>query len=206
MLIGMEDIARRLTQARKDAGYETAQEACDRFEWTPETYRKHEQGTRGLKRAVAEKYARAFNVSVHWLLFGGQSSRHNRATVPVIGYVGAGAEVELLDGEAFTDRELEEVQSPPGAAPNTVAVRVRGESMIPAYRPNDLLFYSERGPLTQSDHRQERIVWLDDGRVFLKTVLPGSRPGLVSLTSWNAEPIVDVAVRYTAKIDWIKRS
>lgn len=202
----MEDMARRLTHARKKAGFETAQEACDAHEWTPETYRKHEQGTRGIRGPVAEKYARAFNVSVHWLLFGGSSSRHTRATVPVVGFVGAGAEVELLDGETFKDQAIEEVAAPPGAAPNTVCVRVRGESMIPAYRPDDLLFYSERGPSTQSDYRQERIVWLEDGRVFLKTILPGSKRGLVSLTSWNAGPIVDVAVSYTAKIDWIKRA
>lgn len=60
----------RLQHARKRAGFETAQDAADRFGWNAVTYRAHEAGDRGLKIGVAEKYAKAFKVSQSWLLTG----------------------------------------------------------------------------------------------------------------------------------------
>lgn len=60
----------RLQKARRRAGFETAQEAADRFGWNAVTYRAHEAGDRGLKISVAAKYAQAFKVSQSWLLTG----------------------------------------------------------------------------------------------------------------------------------------
>ena len=60
----------RLQAARKRAGFETAQDAANRFGWNAVTYRAHEAGDRGLKIEVAAKYAKAFKVSQSWLLTG----------------------------------------------------------------------------------------------------------------------------------------
>jgi len=63
------EFAKRLEQARKERGFETAKDAARRFGWTYETYIQHEQGIRGISRA-AKKYADAFRVSEAWLLTG----------------------------------------------------------------------------------------------------------------------------------------
>jgi phage repressor protein C with HTH and peptisase S24 domain len=60
--------AERLKKARKDAGYESAQDAADAFGWNPPAYRHHENGTRGFGADAAKRYGRAFKVRAGWLL------------------------------------------------------------------------------------------------------------------------------------------
>ena len=64
------EIHDRLKQARIDAGYEHAQDAAEAFGWTAVTYRSHEAGDRGIRKSVAERYARAFRVPFEWLYLG----------------------------------------------------------------------------------------------------------------------------------------
>ncbi len=66
----MTDSATRLRQARKSAGFASAQDACARFGWSYPTYSGHENGSRGYKTGKAEEYARAFRVDLAWLLTG----------------------------------------------------------------------------------------------------------------------------------------
>jgi hypothetical protein len=60
----------RLRQARRAAGYVGPTEAARRFHWKPDTYKKHEAGSRNLTPTVAERYARAFRCTPAWLLYG----------------------------------------------------------------------------------------------------------------------------------------
>lgn len=66
----MSNLEDRLKAARKAAGYETAADAARAFGWNENTYRSHESGIRGVPRQSIVKYARAFKVSVDWLLTG----------------------------------------------------------------------------------------------------------------------------------------
>lgn len=61
-------------------------------------------------------------------------------TVPLLGFVGAGAELFCFDVHSG-DEQLEEVERPQGSSDTTVAVQVRGDSMKPAYKDGDLLYY-----------------------------------------------------------------
>jgi hypothetical protein len=67
---GNADWAKRLKEARELAGFEAAAEACDHFEWVYPTYAGHENGYRGFGAEDAVKYARAYEVSLYWLLTG----------------------------------------------------------------------------------------------------------------------------------------
>lgn len=60
----------RLRQARQIAGFDTAAEAARHFGWGQSSYIGHENGTRGIRPRVANKYAAAFGVSLGWLLTG----------------------------------------------------------------------------------------------------------------------------------------
>lgn len=65
----MKDIlAERLRAARERAGYSSAEEAAETFEWKASGYRHHENGTRGFGIPEALKYARAFRSNPLWLL------------------------------------------------------------------------------------------------------------------------------------------
>lgn len=66
----MSDSAERLQSARRKAGYSDATAAARAFGWNINTYRSHENSARGLRRDVAERYAKAFRVSAAWLLTG----------------------------------------------------------------------------------------------------------------------------------------
>lgn len=121
--------------------------------------------------------------------------------VPLVGFVGAGAEVYAIDDHA-KGGGLEEVEKPQGATWSTVAVRVRGESMKPAYKDGDLLYYD-----TQSngdlDHLigDDCVVKLQDGRALVKELRKNG--GAYWLHSYNADPMIDVNIDWAAKIKWV---
>jgi phage repressor protein C with HTH and peptisase S24 domain len=66
----MDTPADRLRNARELRGFPTPTEAAQAFGWNEVTYRAHENGGRGIKQPVAEKYASAFRVKAGWILFG----------------------------------------------------------------------------------------------------------------------------------------
>lgn len=68
----------RLQAARRAAGYETAAEAANAFGWKEPTYMSHENGSRGIRKEVAKRYAAALHVSPEWILLGvGQGPKGN---------------------------------------------------------------------------------------------------------------------------------
>jgi hypothetical protein len=69
-MILMETIHQRLLEARRKAGYVTATEAADAHGWTVPTYLAHENGTRGVSMTKARIYARAYRVTLEWLVNG----------------------------------------------------------------------------------------------------------------------------------------
>ena len=126
--------------------------------------------------------------------------------IPVVGYVGAGAEVFCIDDHA-KGAGLDEVEMPfPGMSRSAVAVRVRGDSMEPAYHDGDLIFYdmNDNGDLMHLIGK-ECVVSLADGRKFVKT-LRRRATGAWYLLSYNAEPIMDIEIDWAAKVEWVKRA
>ncbi len=63
-------IHERLKSARIRAGFGSAAAAAEGFGWPVGTYCGHENGSRGIRLAVAERYAQAFRVSDVWLVNG----------------------------------------------------------------------------------------------------------------------------------------
>ena len=62
--------ARRLRECRVMAGYKTAASAFINYGWDGMTYLQHEDGIRAFGKEEAIRYARAFNVSYQWLMYG----------------------------------------------------------------------------------------------------------------------------------------
>jgi phage repressor protein C with HTH and peptisase S24 domain len=209
----------RLKKAREAAGYETAQAAADRFGWNYDTYIQHERGQRGLSRS-ANRYALAYKVSAGWLLTGeGLGPSFSRddsventtpstggtrglfTVVPIAGYVGAGATVVLFEGDAAASIGYAKAPRALGAME---ALIVRGDSMYPAYKDGDVIFYGNQAAELPIRFPDEYVVKLSDGRVLLKEVVPSGNGGYV-LQSHNAPPIFGAEIVEAFEIRWIQK-
>lgn len=119
--------------------------------------------------------------------------------IPLVGHVGAGAEIFPMDHLGY-------VEAPPGiAGPTTVAVKVKGDSMRPAYRDGDLIYYDDHLP-PEGLVGREVVVELEDGRCLVKELFAGSKPGLWTLLSHNAAPMTDVRIKWAARIKWVQKA
>lgn len=147
--------------------------------------------------------AREFGVRPEWLETG-VGRKYGGQVVPVVGYVGAGAEVIAID-----DHEqgggLDEVELPMAQSADAVAVIVRGTSMYPAYNDGDLIFYDQIQEDPAACIGREAVVRLEDGRTFIKYLSQGSAPGFFTLLSYNAPPMTDVPVQWAARVHWVRR-
>jgi transcriptional regulator with XRE-family HTH domain len=119
------------------------------------------------------------------------------ATVPVVGYVAAGAEAHLY---ATGDGGLDQVEAPPGARPSTVAVEIRGESLGMLF-DGWLAFYDEtREPVTPDLIGQLCVVGLPDGRVLIKRLLPTPNPDRFHLMANGEGSLLDQQVSWAARV------
>lgn len=127
--------------------------------------------------------------------------------IPVIGYVGAGAEVHVFDDYVQGDG-IDHIEAPPGVPPNAIAVRVRGDSMMPAYHDGDHIIYDQQLRGRDIGHHigRECVVRLTDGRTFIKTLGRGSTDHSWTLWSYNAAPMQDVILEWAGRVRWIERA
>lgn len=83
-----EQIAQRLRRARIAAGYRTQTEFSDKNGISQSTYHTHESGTKGLKRDIAQTYARILRIRLAWLLTGEEPMSLGDRPLEPIGYQG----------------------------------------------------------------------------------------------------------------------
>lgn len=187
----------RLKRAREIAGHKSAAAAAKALGVRYPTYAGHENGAKGaFRREDAVRYAKAFRVSLEWLLTGAGEPR--RGKVPVVGYVGAGAEVFPEDAHP-KGQGFELVEAPPGAPKDVVAVSIRGESMHPL-ESGWLLFYRrDQDGVPDDCVNRLCVVKVTDGPTLVKTLKRGQKARLWTLESWNAP------TRDNVRLDWAAR-
>lgn len=110
------------------------------------------------------------------------------SAIPVVGRVGAGAEVDLFDAYAKGDGHYR-IQCPPQLNPKgMVAVEVVGDSMAPVYLPGAVLFYSRDTMGVPAEAVGRICVCEDDaGRAWVKHLRTGREEGTFTLVSMNPE-------------------
>jgi len=79
----MTDPASRLRQLRIRKDFRTAADAARAYGWNEETYKSHENGMRGIRPAVAERYAQAFGSTAAYIL-GIKQSEDSQPVNPVV--------------------------------------------------------------------------------------------------------------------------
>lgn len=131
--------------------------------------------------------------------FFGSSPGQTWSAVPIMGYLGAGAEVEP-DFEQVPPEGLDEIDVPFTLPSEMIAFRVRGESMLPVYKDGEVIVvYREQQKPIESFYGEEAAVRTTDGRRFIKTIMRG-QDGTVTLMSWNAQPIENVEIEWVGEI------
>jgi len=137
--------------------------------------------------------------------------------VPIIGTVGAGAQVVPVDDLplipkliADTEREYincEWVDAPPGVADEgIVALKIKGDSMMPYMRDGSIVYYSDRFLGGAPDQCLDRlcVVQIGDGATFVKIVERSQLHGKFDLKSYNFHTMRDVTLAWCAPVIFIK--
>lgn len=166
------------------------------------TYTQHENGTRGIRQEAARRYAAFFRVDLTWLLTG-KGKPGSPQTIPVVGYVGAGAEVHPIDDHAQGDG-LDHIEA--GALiPGSVALIVRGDSMYPIEDGWIITYRRDRDGVPSACLNRLCIVKVaNDGPTLIKKVRRGSEKNTYTLESWNAPPRENVVLEWAAPVEGIK--
>lgn len=157
------------------------------------------QGTdarKGVSTRTIERLAEALETTPTWLM-GGDEEAERPATVPVVGYVQAGAEAVLF---AAGQGPFDYVIAPEGSTKNTVAAEIRGTSLGPLFN-EWLIFYDDvRSPVTEDLYGSLCIVGLPDGKIVVKQIKPSRSPGLYHLVSQTEGMMPDQEVLWAAKV------
>lgn len=159
-----------------------------------------QKGRAGVSTKTITALAPVLQTSVAWLLEGegDESSHASRNTVRVMGYLGAGAEVEP-DFEQVPSEGLEQVDIPFPLPDDMIAFKVRGDSMLPVFKEGAVIVvYNEQKKSLESFYGEEAAVRTRDGRRFIKTIMRGQNG--VNLFSWNANPIENVHLEWIGEI------
>ncbi|WP_081991374.1 helix-turn-helix domain-containing protein [Inquilinus limosus] len=168
---------------------------------------RFERGVRDPKKWHLDKIAAAFGMSAAELLAEPEQDSHFEASltrpllphrIPIVGYLVPGGEIRFL-----TEGRPQEMVEVPGATPGMEALLVQGDVMPPSYYDRDIIGY-RRGAADPRDLiGSECVTHLRDGRTFVRTLMPGSRPDTYSLTTYgNSLPqISEVQVEWAALIE-----
>jgi len=157
---------------------------------------RHETVPNAVDWKWAMAYARLYDVDPADVMFGGE-----RPKVPIVGYIGAGAQILPID-DFPKGSGLDEVPCPSGLNPQrTVAAIVRGSSMEPAIPDGWRVFYS-RDPEQDVNGVVGKlcVVKLAEGPTMLKQVRRGATTGRFNLISTNAALLEDQALEWASPV------
>ena len=197
----------RISEAREWAG-KTQQAVADHFGISREAVSQWESEDTRPRSAKLSELARFLGVHLAWLMdgFGPMSgkasiSSSSRATVTVVGQIGAGAVMFPYDDHSL-EQGLDEVPAPMSLeGDDYVAVRIKGDAMRPM-KEGWLMFFRKTDSGVPDECRDQLCVVkiANDGPMMVKELRWTKTPYRYNLLSWNAEPIEDVALDWAAKV------
>lgn len=124
--------------------------------------------------------------------------------IPIVGWVGAGADAHFYN-EAADSPSPETIPAPAETPVGTVGVTIRGDSLGKTYNGWVALYEARQDGLPSPYYGQLCVLWLSDGRVLIKQPRPSRIPGQFHLTSDFSDPIMDVEIDYSARVLGIVR-
>jgi len=152
---------------------------------------KLERGERKLTERTIGLAARAFGVSEADIIA-------DRGAVPLVGFVGAGAEAHFYDQ---AQGPFGEVQAIEGSNERTVAVEIRGDSLGSLFDRALVYYDDKRNGVSDDLIGKLCVVGLPDGRILVKKITRSrSGPNLFHLSGQHGDPILDAPVEWAARV------
>ena len=191
----LADRIKALRQSRKL----TQAEFADLVGATQSTVARWENGSEP-QASHLHKLAELANSTVDALLGIDGVLRTGPDTIPVIGYVGAGALVMPFDDYAHGDG-MTHIERPPFVTGRAVAVEVQGDSLFPVAENGWRLVYTGEQTMLEAEVLNRLcVVQLADGRALVKRVQRGTVAGRYHLASTNAPLIEDAEILWAAPV------
>lgn len=193
----------RLKQIRKSIPGMTLEALAEKIGLSVSQVSRFESGKRRPHVDEIRKIAAVLNVGVADIF--PDFAEGKTEEIQVYGYVGARERVDLIPGD--DQGAMDEVQ-PLRAEDGYRAVIVRGNSMLPAYREGDALFFREDHiPIERLIGRDCIVLTADKGRAYVKRIMQGSQKDLFTLLSYapGIDPLPDVKIERAFPIEWIRR-
>lgn len=192
------NLAKKVKAIRNAAGLNQT-EFAERVGTTQSTVTRWENGSRP-QGDMLQRIAEFANTTVERLLGVDELAATPTGEIPVVGYVGAGAEIipydDLPHGEG-----LDHVERPPFVSGRAVAVEVKGDSLLPTAEDGWRLIYTgEQTILEDEVLNRICVVQLTDGRMLVKRLMRGSQPQRYHLVSTNAPIIEDAEIVWAARV------
>ncbi|WP_311272211.1 MULTISPECIES: XRE family transcriptional regulator [unclassified Rhizobium] len=188
----MAKIQEKVRAIMKASGWKQMQLA-EHFEVSQSTVNRWLAGSEpeGHRRdAINEAYERI-------ALEGPATNSSGWHAVPLMGYIGAGAEI-LPEFEQVPPEGLDQIHVPFPLPDDMMALEVRGDSMLPVYKDGHVLVvYRDQKKPISAFFGDDAAVRTSDGRRFLKTIMRGSP---ITLVSFNAAPIENVSLEWVGEI------
>ncbi len=152
----------------------------------------------GASTKTLTALAPVLETTVAWLMEGAGDEVVEATTdsVPVVGYVSAGAVAVLYDaGQGPFDM----VPAPEGSTSQTVAAEIRGDSLGPIFDTWLVYWDDVRSPVTSDLIGELCVIGLPDGRIVVKKLRQASN-GLFHLISNLEGPMLDQEILWAAKV------
>lgn len=150
--------------------------------------------------AMLKQIANFANTSVERLLGMDDLASTTADHIPVVGYVGAGAQVLPFNDYPNGDG-MDHIERPPFVSGRAVAVEVQGDSLFPVAEDGWRLVYTGEQTLSEEEVLNRLcVVMLIDGRCLVKRVTRGTMPQRYHLLSTNAPIIEDVEIEWAARV------
>jgi phage repressor protein C with HTH and peptisase S24 domain len=197
----LEKIVVRIERRLKALGMKAAT-ASRKAGLSSDAIRNMKRGnTKGTNAATLQKLAPVLETTAAWLLDeeGDEAAEptEDRDTVPLVGYVSAGATMHFMPAG-----QLGTVTKPDNASKNTVAVEVRGDSLGPVFDRWIVYYDDVRRPITQDLIGKLCVVGLADGRVLIKQIKRAKKGHGFDLISQSPaeKPIRNVDIEWAGRV------
>lgn len=198
-------IGDRIARARKDKRLSQAElgEAVNVGQTTVSSW---ERGRTEPTRDDVARIAAALGIPVGSLeLPTADTTDWNQAapvrTVPIVGYVGAGAAAHFYT----SDHELGRIEAPEDATSHTVASEIKGDSAGPWFNGWVIFYDDVRSPITPDLIGEVCIVGLSNGKVLMKEIQHARSPGRYDLISQFEETLPNQEVVWAALVRGMRR-
>lgn len=192
---------RQAVERQKDRGF-TLDEWSNKAGLSRSTVRQYLAGqSKSMSCETYDRLALAAGCTILELL---EVERSSPLTVPVSGYLGVGSEVAGFSEIISTEKD-QHVDALPRLDFPQCAIVTAGEYCSPRFNHGDVVYYRNVASPPSELFGQECVAQLDDGRIFIRTLLQGRGKDRFSLVSSKLPVITDVGLQWVKPITWVAR-